>query len=138
VLNVALLADALAARGDELCARHGIPSRAGFNVLAILDGASEALPPSALADRMIVSRPTVTKVVASLERRGQVRRAAHPTDGRSQLIAITPKGRRSMTSARTELHQLERRIVSALDPAEQRALLTMVAVLRASVADPPG
>jgi DNA-binding MarR family transcriptional regulator len=133
ILNVALLADALARVGDELVVRHGIPSRAGFNVLTILDGAGEPLLPSEIARRMIVSKPTITKVTTSLERRGYIRRMPNPSDARSHQLEITAKGRDAMRSARAELHALEREIMSPLSTAEQSSLAQLIAVVRGSV-----
>src|SRR5690349_14162040 len=39
-----------------------------------------------------VQPPSMTKVIATLEQRGLVRREAHPSDRRSTIIAITDAG----------------------------------------------
>jgi len=46
----------------------------------------------ALAEGESVTSPTMTDVVAGLERSGLARREAHPTDGRSTIVTPTPKG----------------------------------------------
>src|SRR6185503_8444501 len=60
VLNLGVLGEQMAAFGEALARRHGVPSRAAFNVLAILAGAEGPLPPSTIAERMVVSRPALT------------------------------------------------------------------------------
>src|SRR3954469_11654864 len=50
------------------------------------------LTPSELADRERVQRPTIPRVIVKLEAAELVARTADPLDGRSSLIALTPKG----------------------------------------------
>ncbi|MDQ1397796.1 MAG: hypothetical protein QOG64_3055, partial [Acidimicrobiaceae bacterium] len=57
-MNLGVLAGGATGAMQALVDRHGVPSLAAFNVLAILEGAAMALPPSVIADRMLVSRAT--------------------------------------------------------------------------------
>src|SRR5437763_394407 len=50
------------------------------------------ITPSELANRERVQRPTATRLVAKLEDRGLLSRAADPGDARSSLLSITPEG----------------------------------------------
>src|SRR3954464_10206499 len=59
------------------------------------------LTPSELADRERVQRPTITRVVAKLEEAELIARTADPLDGRSSLIALTPKGAALLAELRT-------------------------------------
>jgi DNA-binding MarR family transcriptional regulator len=136
VLNLGVLSEQMAAFGEDLARQHRIPSRAAFNVLAILEGAGEPLPPSIIAERMIVSRPTLTGVLRTLERRGMIRRLPHPTDGRMALISIAPHGRAAVAGLRPALHQAEKRWLDCLTEEEQRELLGMVARLQANALAP--
>lgn len=136
ILNLGLLSEQMAAFGESLVRTHGLPSRAAFNVLAIVDGAGEPLPPSVIAGRMIVSRPTMTGILGSLERRGLIRRLPHPTDGRMALVEITPQGRERLVRLRPELHRAEKTWMECLTEAERRALLRMLARLQAEALQP--
>jgi DNA-binding MarR family transcriptional regulator len=111
--------------------RYGVPSRAAFNVLAILHGTEEPLPPSVIAERMIVSRPTVTGILGTLERRGLIARIPHGTDRRMSLVSIAPEGRRRVEQLLPVLHDAEQRWMSCLSADEQRTLLRTVARLQA-------
>jgi DNA-binding MarR family transcriptional regulator len=130
VLNLMFLNMQLETFGEGLVHRAGIPSRAAFNVLTILDGADEPLPPSTIAAHMIVSRPTMTGILRSLERRRLIQRLPHPEDQRMVLIAITPEGHAWVTHLLPELHRIEKRWMSCLSEAEQRELLRMLAKLQ--------
>src|SRR5438552_18384450 len=67
LLNLAFLAGRIDAYGHALVRAHGVSSIAAFNVLTILRGAGAPLPPSTIAERMIVTRGTMTVILDSLE-----------------------------------------------------------------------
>src|SRR5512141_2166268 len=62
------------------------------------------MSPSALSERLIVTRATVTGVLDSLQRRGFVRRTANPSDRRGQIAEITPAGLAVLQELRTLVH----------------------------------
>lgn len=70
---------------------YGISAPAS-NVLGILDGADESLPPHVIGRRLFAHPATVTGLLDSLEKRGLIRRTPHPTDRRKLLIEITEAG----------------------------------------------
>jgi DNA-binding MarR family transcriptional regulator len=105
---------------------HGVSSPSAFNVMTIIDGAGEALPPSVIAERMIVSRPTITGVVDTLVRRGQVRVLKHPGDGRRALVELTAAGRHVVQRMGRELHRVEREWMSCLSLHERETLLALL------------
>lgn len=55
---------------------------------------------SALAEAEQVRRPTITRLVDGLERRGLVRRVSGAVDGRVQLVAATAAGKRLLQRGR--------------------------------------
>ncbi len=116
VMNTMRTADMLFERIGRLLRPLGV-SAAGGLVLGILRDHGP-LPPSELGERLIVTRATVTGVVDSLERRGFVRRAPNPSDRRSVLVEITPKGLDVVGQVRTLIHRHERDWMSVLTEAE--------------------
>jgi DNA-binding MarR family transcriptional regulator len=100
----------------------------------------EALGPVRLGDLAAhegVTAPTQSRLVASLESQGLVRRMPDSEDRRATLLAITPQGRRQLEQLRTERSAF---LVAQLGrlSAEQRA--TLVAALEALevLAENPG
>jgi DNA-binding MarR family transcriptional regulator len=132
ILNVTALSEQLLGAGGVLIRRHGIPSAAAFNALVVLADAGRPLPPSVIAARMVLARPTVTGILRSLERRGLVRRLPHPQDGRMQLVAGTAEGHARLDRVLPELHAIEKRWMNCLSEAEQQALLAILARLQAN------
>src|SRR4029077_6278768 len=54
----------------------------------------------ALAEAEQVRRPTITRLIDGLERRGLARRVADPADGRVQLVEATAAGKRLLQKGR--------------------------------------
>jgi DNA-binding MarR family transcriptional regulator len=131
-INFLVMSNRVIAFSEALCKKHGVPSPAAFNVMTILYGAAEPLPPSVIAARMFVTRPTMTGVLRSLSRRRLVAVAAHPDDGRMSLVALTDGGRATVERMRPELHRAEKRWMMTLDRTEQQALLAILARLQAN------
>jgi DNA-binding MarR family transcriptional regulator len=69
-----------------------------------------ALSMSELAVAARVPKSTMTGIVARMERRGLVRTAPNPRDGRSIMVGLTPRGRAVVP----KLRAIERRIDQAL------------------------
>jgi DNA-binding MarR family transcriptional regulator len=86
------------------------------------------LTPSELAARERVQRPTVTRILSTLDGLGLVARAADPADRRSSLITVTPAGRELLAAARTRKDAFLSERLEALG-AEDRATLERAAAL---------
>ena len=87
------------------------------------------LTPSELARLEHVKRPTATRIVARLEEQGLVERTADPTDRRSFLVAITPKGTAVLTRLRKRKNAYLAKRLRELDPEDVAALERAVDVL---------
>ncbi len=77
--------------------------------------------PSNLAGRYVpITSGGVTSLVNRLERRGLVRRVAHPSDQRSVLIELTRPGETLIRKAMTDFAEVERRLMSGLSEQDRR------------------
>jgi DNA-binding MarR family transcriptional regulator len=121
---------------QEVVRKHGISSLTAFNVLAIVEGAGEPLLPSIIAERMVMSRGTITEILDTLERRRLVRRLPHEEDRRMRLVEVTPEGVARLEAVRPEFHQAEQRLVRTLTKTQQRQMLQLVAALQADLPQP--
>lgn len=135
VLNLVNFASRVLAYGLEHVVVRGVPSVAAFNVLTILQGEGGPLLPSMIAERMIVTRGTMTGVLGSLERRGLVRRSPHSRDGRMRPVEVTSEGIAKVEEILPLLHDVERRWMDALTSTQQRQLLRLVATIQTAGPD---
>ena len=68
-------------------------SHTEYRVLALLLF-SNGCEPSVIADKLMILRQTMTKVIDSLESKGYAERAEHPYDRRRVFINLLPEGKR--------------------------------------------
>jgi DNA-binding MarR family transcriptional regulator len=83
-----------------------------------------------LAEAEQVAGPTMSKIVAGLERSGLVSRDADPADGRAVVLSATPAGRRLMERGRRQ--RVDRLVaeLQQLPPADLATLRRAAGILR--------
>ncbi len=88
-----------------------------------------AMTPRELADHEKVQPPSMTRVVADLERRGLVSRSPHPADGRQVIVAPTEAGAALLTEERRRREAWLARRLRELTPEEREILRTAAPIL---------
>jgi DNA-binding MarR family transcriptional regulator len=116
----------------ELFEQHDLPL-ASFDVLQQLAHTpQQRLRMNDLADRVLLSRSGLTRLVDRLEREGLVERHACPSDARGLFAVLTGPGRRRLEDATPTYHQCIREcFLDRLGPGE----LQQVAVTAAKLAE---
>lgn len=64
---------------------------------------SDGLRPSDVSKLLSVKRPVATRLIASLEGKSLLCRAAHPADSRASIIKTTPEGQRLVVTIESTL-----------------------------------
>ncbi|MDK1472344.1 MarR family transcriptional regulator [Streptomyces sp. 549] len=113
--------------------------RGEFDVLASLrrTGAPHELPPSQLADILLITRAGMTKRVDRLEARGLVTRRAAPEDRRSLRIGLTPEGLALIDAAVADHAANENRLLELLTEHEVQAFDAILRKLLAALEEQP-
>lgn len=113
----------------ELVAEHDLPL-ASYDVLVQLSEApTGSLRMTELADKVLLSRSGLTRLVDRLVRDGFVERASCPSDARGTLAVLTPRGLEALRSAwPTHLRGVAEH-VSRLTPDEVVTLTTLLTKL---------
>ena len=106
-------------------------------VLGILADHEEPLPPNKIAERLIISRASVTSLLDSLERRGYVQRVPHSSDRRMLLIELTESGRQVAHDFRLLVHQRQKAWMAVLTEQEQTQLIDTLHRLQTALNDSP-
>ncbi len=88
-----------------------------FRLLWLLERHSTTL--SELAERHMVSLPTMSNSVTFLEERGWVARKRSSEDRRKVMIEITPQGREVLVQARQHMDEKVAQIIGGLSVQEQ-------------------
>jgi DNA-binding MarR family transcriptional regulator len=79
---------------------------------------SEGLSNAELADRLYVTRPSVSALLERLERGGFIRREVSPSDRRGICIWLQPRGREVVDSLRADLRGYSASLMDSLDEAQ--------------------
>ena len=95
-----------------------------FDVLAALrrSGAPYRLSPGQLVAQTMVTSGTMTNRIDRLAGRGLVRRLPDPADGRGVMVRLEDSGRALADAALADLLQIERAVLSVLNPAQHEQL----------------
>lgn len=80
------------------------------------------MTPGDVAEHERVQPPSMTRVLAVLEDKGLVDRAAHPSDGRQQLVSLAPAGRDLLREDRKRREAWLAMRLAELTPEERQIL----------------
>ena len=131
--NVLRTANRLLAEIDRRRQTIAPLSASAFEILAIVEGAGEPLPPHAIGARLLVTSGTMTSLLDTLERRGLIRRVPHPTDRRMLLIDITDEARGIVDRMLPRVHGASRDAFATLSDLECETLVTLLERVQAQL-----
>lgn len=102
-----------------------------FDVLTTLTGvAAHQLTPKELVEQTWITKGTLTGVIDRLEAKGLVKRLPSTVDGRSQIIAITGKGKKLIDKILPEHLAYMGRIFTGFTPDDYRDIEMTLGNLR--------
>ena len=107
----------------DLLASSPLP-RTETEILVLLWKAPEAAEPAILAERLRVSRQSMTGFLDKLEAGRYVARSAHPTDRRRTVIRLKPKGLAVVRSFAAGVLHREAALFASRPEAEVKATLS--------------
>ncbi|HKS90984.1 MAG TPA: MarR family transcriptional regulator [Tepidiformaceae bacterium] len=82
----------------------------------------EGLSNAELADRLYVTRPSVSALLERLERGGFIRREVSPTDRRGICIWLEEPGRTAVSSLRAEIREYGVELMTGMTEAQREAM----------------
>ncbi len=121
-MNLVLTADLLEKRIASILQPFGLSPATGL-VLSILADTDTPVSPNQIAERLIISRASVTSLIDSLEKHGYVKRQPHGTDRRMLWIELTDSGRQVAGQFRPIVHQQQYQWLNFLSDQEQEQLI---------------
>ncbi len=108
---------------EELQAAHGLSLAEYDALLQLANAPDRRLRMSALADRVLLSRSGITRLVDRMVADGMVERSACPTDARGSMAAITPQGVSQLRAAsKTHLEGVRRYFLDVVSAEEQAVI----------------
>ena len=135
-MNLVRTSDLLVKRIGDLIQPFDLTPSSGL-VLGILADFGAPLPPNKIAERLIISRASVTSLIDSLEHRGYVRRSPHSTDRRMLLIELTDTGHQVAHEFRLLVHKNQKAWLSVLTEKEQTQLIDTLHRIQTALNESP-
>ncbi len=129
--------ESVMARFRPMLRQHGITEQQ-WRVLRALHSAHQPLSASELAERTLLSLPSLSRLLKTLEDRKAIRRKTHHTDLRATQISISPVGARIVASIApsSELHYAD--ITRSLGADDVERLYALLDSLVARLGHPTG
>ena len=101
-----------------------------YNVLRILRGAGAPLPTMEISDRMVETACGITRLLATLEEKGLIRREQWAGDRRQVLCQVTPAGLRLLERLEGPMNGLDDALAGRLTDAQLDSLLEILSEIR--------
>ena len=101
-------------------------SEGKFCVLIVLHQHPEGIAPSFLADRVGVTRATISAMLQRMERDGLVRITSDAKDGRGKQVALTKNGQQFMGKILPQHYQRISKLMGKLTEAEHKELIHLI------------
>ncbi|HYH08174.1 MAG TPA: winged helix DNA-binding protein [Thermoanaerobaculia bacterium] len=117
---------------EAIVSSEGLTSQQ-YNVLRILRGARAPLPTMEISDRMIETACGITRLIATLEEKGLLKREQWPGDRRQVLCQITPAGMRVLEKLESPMDELDDTLTGDLTPEQVDTVLEALSVIREQV-----
>jgi DNA-binding MarR family transcriptional regulator len=109
-----------------------------YDVLVTLaEGPLEGLRPTELADRVLLTKSGITRLVDRLVERRLIERRACPSDRRGQLVALTATGRGRLRRAAPEVLRRLRVALGSLTAGDLAALRRVLERIEEAASKPP-
>jgi DNA-binding MarR family transcriptional regulator len=107
----------------DLDAQHDLPLTSYEVLLYLADAEGQKLRMHDLAERVLLSRSGLTRLIDRMERDGLIRRETCPSDARGSFAALTDAGREKFEAARsTHLAGIRALFLDRFSPAELDAI----------------
>jgi MarR family transcriptional regulator, 2-MHQ and catechol-resistance regulon repressor len=119
-------------RDRNLICCHDISVTQCYALDALVRGGPMTL--GSLAQTLMLDKSTTSRVAETLERKGYLKRAMHPSDARAVQLSPTSRGRSLHETIQHNLLQEERAIIENLPPDVRRATVGVVRELAKAAA----
>ena len=111
---------------ETILGKHDL-SQGRFLTLIVLNRTpNKAINPSTLAEKVGVKRATMTGLLDGLERKGLVKRLAHPEDRRKVSIQLTDTGRQVLDEMLPDYYSRIAKLMVNLSENERQNLLSLL------------
>lgn len=110
---------------------------AGQDTVVQLLAEQDGLTPGALAQKLGVKAPTMTRTIGRMEAQGFVERRTADADGRLTIVHLTAEGRACLETIVQAVGEAERLATKGLSGKEVKQLVKLLAAVEENLHEPP-
>ncbi len=118
---------------DACLSAHGLLQGRWWVLILLMREQAMVSTPSVLAEKLGVTRATMTGLLDGLAQDGLVERVFSEADRRSVQIRLTPKGQAKLDAVMPDYYQRLKQCMQGLDEAQRQQLQTMLSVIDAGI-----
>jgi len=107
---------------ETILGKHGLSQGRFLTLIVMNREPDEEINPSSLAEKVGVTRATMTGLLDGLERKGLVKRRAHPGDRRKVSIRLTETGRQVLDEMLPDYYSRIAKLMAKLSEKERQEL----------------
>jgi len=134
-LHLLRVATDLSAALDECLSRHGLLQGRWWVLILLMRESTLTATPSVLADKVGITRASMTGLIDGLERDGLVERIFDANDRRSVSIRLTTAGQSKLDIVMPDYYNRLRLCMAGLDEKSREQLTEMLKLIDAGVAE---
>jgi DNA-binding MarR family transcriptional regulator len=123
----------LSAALDKLLNGHGLMQGRWWVLVLLLREENLTSSPSALAEKVGVTKATMTGFINGLEREGLVSRLTHGEDGRMLKIQLTPLGQEKLDQVVPDYYRKVGALMSALSDSQRESIIEAMKILGSNI-----
>lgn len=106
---------------ENLLSRYGVTLHQ-FHLMMYMK-ASGAIRVTDLSDRMMVAKPTASRMINTLEEKGMVEKKADDSDRRLVVLVLTPKGERAVEEMKARQKEFLAKVFDKIPAGEMAAFV---------------
>lgn len=129
-LNILRIGSDLSEMLDSFLGRYGLLQNRWWVLILLMREEGLSASPSELAEKTGVSRPTMTRLLAGLERDGLVTRVKDPHDLRQYSICLTNAGQRKLDDVMPDYYRRVQMLMDCISSEERQAAIDQLELIR--------
>ena len=111
---------------ETILGKHGLSQGRFLTLIVMNREPNEEINPSSLAEKVGVTRATMTGLLDGLEQKGMVKRLAHPKDRRKISILLTDMGRQVLDEMLPDYYSRIAKLMVNLTENERQELVSLL------------
>lgn len=119
--------------GQSVLRQHGIDITIEQWLVIKVVAENEGMNQLTIGEMLYKDKPTISRMVKSLEQKGYIQKSPSPTDLRAAIIEISPKGLKLVEQLLPHIKSIRAKGLAVLDEVEKKTLSHLLLKIRTAI-----